>query len=288
MALPQKVAKSPTAQVKTTTLQKNSGVGLPISNTVASPNVVSLPTIRQSSQGQAHQGVLAITDRVAELVVDSKASHQRLPQMDEPSAETVSAVSGAVNSTEDGRSHLSTSSTKPASFDTKSMASENTFAMDEKESLRPDDSASVQAADEDEPFFVPPVSGRPDPQTMPDGSNSGLGRTTHEGNVVVSHAARQFPITIMANPPRFGEITPSAPPRFPQITAPTSSFPQNQNGVDSLHQYPASSMPPDEKIIEAMGTPKDRLLLLQLEEKFLAFITQSKYVLYSDRLLSSH
>jgi len=109
-----------------------------------------------------------------------------------------------------------------------------------------------------------------------------------DGPVGVGHAARRFPVTLMANPPRFGDIMPSVPPCLPQTGTAVNSFPTNQSGMDSLQQYPAGSIPPDEKIIEAMGTPKDRLLLLQLEEKFLAFIAQSKYVLDDNRTFRLH
>ena len=40
--------------------------------------------------------------------------------------------------------------TKPPSLDGKSITSGTTFALDEKESLRPDDSASVKAAEDDD------------------------------------------------------------------------------------------------------------------------------------------
>ena len=63
---------------------------------------------------------------------------------------------GSGESVEDNHSHLSSSSTKQQSFDTKSMASVTTFAMDEKESIRPDDSASVRAAEDDEAFNAAP------------------------------------------------------------------------------------------------------------------------------------
>lgn len=42
--------------------------------------------------------------------------------------------------------------TKPPSLDGKSITSGTTFALDEKESLRPDDSASVKAAEDDDTF----------------------------------------------------------------------------------------------------------------------------------------
>jgi hypothetical protein len=272
MAPPQKVAKSPTIQTKTTDLQKSCGTAPPAPNTFPSANVVPMSTNTSISQHQARDSVAVMTYGVDKLSIKGEAASQRSPT--EPSKVPVPVASA----TEDDRSHLSNSSTKPASFDTKSIASENTFALEEKESLRPDDSASVQAADEEEPFFVPPTTSRPDPQMPLEGGNPGLRRPLHDGPIPVSLAARRFPMAAMANPPRFGEIMPGAPPCFPQNVAPTNSVTANQNGVEPLQQYPAIPMPLDERLIEAMGTPKDRLLLLQLEEKFLAFITQSKYV----------
>ena len=103
----------------------------------------------------------------------------------------------------------------------------------------------------------------------------------------MSLAARRFPAGVMGNTPRFGEIVPGAPPSFPQNVSPTNLATANHNGVEPLQQYSAVPMPLDERLIEAMGTPKDRLLLLQLEEKFLAFITQSRYVSLKDRNLRS-
>lgn len=47
---------------------------------------------------------------------------------------------------------LSDLGTKPPSLDGKSITSGTTFALDEKESLRPDDSASVKAAEDDDTF----------------------------------------------------------------------------------------------------------------------------------------
>ncbi|EFW23301.1 conserved hypothetical protein [Coccidioides posadasii str. Silveira] len=132
---------------------------------------------------------------------------------------------------DDDQTHLSSSSTKPTSFDSKSMASVTTFAMDEKESLRPDDSASVQAIEEDD--FSGSASGAPNSQVGSEGS-ARLNRVNHEG-------LKTFHGDSATNPP-------------------------NER---SLHGFPNE---PDEKLLEAMRSPKDRLLILQLEEKIIAFI----------------
>jgi hypothetical protein len=275
MPPPQKVAKTPNAQAKATDLPKDSAGSSPAADISPPGNVLSASRSRSTSHGQALQDVAAITDGLAKLAAAAETP------VEHPHNDSSTVPVPVTNGSEEDRSHLSSSSTKPAtsSSDTKSMASENTFAMDEKESLRPDDSASVQAVDEDEPFFVPPTPARPDPQIPPYGGNSGLRRLLPDGAVAVGHATRRFPMTIMSNPPRFGDIMPNVPPEFLPTETADPPFPANEPGADSLQQYPAGSIPPDEKLLEAMGTPKDRLLLLQLEEKFLAFIAQSKYVL---------
>ncbi|PGH15801.1 hypothetical protein AJ79_02182 [Helicocarpus griseus UAMH5409] len=148
---------------------------------------------------------------------------------------------------EDDQTHLSNSSTKPTSFDSKSMASVTTFAMDEKESLRPDDSASVQAAEEDDAFSGP-ASGAPNSQV---GSEAGglLYRVSGQGT------SERIP-----NKPRLDN------PGFPETASP------NGQSEQSIHSFPKD---PDEKLLEAMNSPKDRLLILQLEEKIITFIKDS-------------
>lgn len=165
---------------------------------------------------------------------------------------------------EDDRTHLSNSSTKPTSFDSKSMASVTTFAMDEKDSLRPDDSASVQAADEEESLSGP-ASGAPNSLT---GSESGArGFRDH------SQRTRG---ALQSTGPGFNDgglqISGAIPP-----DSVSNNFvmpnPETFQGGRTLHGFP---LEPDEKLLEAMNSPKDRLLILQLEEKIRAFIQDSK------------
>lgn len=281
MPPPQKVVRTSNAQSKVIDLHQDHAHAPPTTTSSSSPKVAHSDTAKITNTDQVLQDVAAIADEVEKLNVKSEPSLSLAPIA--PSSEIVSVAQGI----EDGQSHLSDSSTKPASFDTKSMASENTFGMDEKESLRPDDSASVQAADEDEPFFVPPSLARPDHQMALYGGNQGSRRPLPDTVVPIGPAARRFPMAIMANPPQFGDIMPAVPMGLSPESAPINSVPENLNGVDSMQNYSASPVPPDEKLLEAMGTPKDRLLLLQLEEKFLAFLAQSKYVLRDHALLIS-
>lgn len=179
-----------------------------------------------------------------------------------------SAESG--ESLEDDQSHLSNSSTKQQSFDTKSMASVTTFAMDEKESIRPDDSASVRAVEDDE---TPNATSREasfhrDPEPVPAGPQT----SSRPNTSGVTIAVRRYHTLTLTNPPRFGDL-----PVVPVVQAEDS---RQTRLIDSGTQPTdpderASTLPiaPDEKLLDALASPKDRLPLLQLEEKFLGFIT---------------
>ncbi|OAL35544.1 hypothetical protein AYO20_05163 [Fonsecaea nubica] len=202
---------------------------------------------------------------------------EELSQLDYPATaieglslvEDASLVSGGPQSAESGesleddQSHLSNSSTKHQSFDTKSMASVTTFAMDEKESIRPDDSASVRAAEDEETSSAP---------TREDLSASNTRGTSRPNISGVTIAARRYHTLTLTNPPRFGDLP------LPIIQAETADRqPRSEGSLEQpreIHER-ASSLPlaPDEKLLDALATPKDRLPLLQLEEKFLAFIT---------------
>jgi hypothetical protein len=184
-------------------------------------------------------------------------------------------VQGGTESAEDDQSHLSSSSTKGPSFDTKSMASATTFAMDEKESLRPDDSASVQAGDEED-HSSPHGSAVTTSQHNSDVDAAPVRVQLRDGYSGINIATRRPPVGPMQNPPRFGDFP------LPSSTD-LSHLPndaQQPDPADIARPPPPDdrslSIVPDEKLLDAMGTPKDRLLLLQLEEMIIAFIAQSR------------
>ncbi|KAJ5794370.1 hypothetical protein N7457_000969 [Penicillium paradoxum] len=168
------------------------------------------------------------------------------------------------NSFEDDRTHLSTSSTKMTSFDSKSLASVTTFAMDEKDSVRPDDSASVQAIDEEES-----LSGHASGT-----ANSVAG--SEAGSRVFRDQYRDGvptrPRGILPVPPLFNGAQPVNGAIPLDAVANNFVIPANSDGIEdaqNLHGFP---LEPDEKLLEAMKSPKDRLLILQLEEKIRYFI----------------
>lgn len=172
----------------------------------------------------------------------------------------------------DDQSQLSSSSLKQQSFDTKSMASVTTFALDEKESIRPDDSASVRAADEDEPH--PGLSRNSSFQQEAEPAIQKINPKITGPSVTI--AARRYPYTTLVNPPRFGDL-PLEPLPEPQILEPTvDNAPANALVEENRARLSETSTGPDEKLLEALSSHKDRLPLLQLEEKIVAFIAAGR------------
>lgn len=171
---------------------------------------------------------------------------------------------------DDDQTHLSNSSTKPTSFDSKSMASVTTFAMDEKDSLRPDDSASVQAVDEEDSFSGP-ASGAPNSVTGSEAGARGYRDLFRESSTQKIRG-------ILGGPHRLpdGNIHISGPIP-PDSVSNNFVIPGSEDfqNLKPLHGFPDG---PDEKLLEAMNSPKDRLMLLQLEEKVRNFIQDSKFV----------
>ena len=177
---------------------------------------------------------------------------------------------GSADSCEEDQSQISSSSlNKPQSFDTKSLASVTTFAMDDKESIRPDDSASVRAVDDENP-------------------HSTLSRNSsfqHEQDQTTLRTARVFPsnVTIpgrrfptLANPPRFGNLPISPVLECTDVQMPEPALVLAQP-EDIQEIVTVVNTPPDEKLLDALASAKDRLPLLQLEEKLLSFLQHNKY-----------
>lgn len=209
----------------------------------------------------------ALTDEIRTMHINEDEIHEgseSLGDVRENGALQLNAVF------DDDQTHLSNSSTKPTSFDSKSMASVTTFAMDEKDSLRPDDSASVQAVDEEDSFSGP-ASGAPNSVT---GSEAGA-RAYRD---LFRESSTQKIRGILGGPHHLpdGNIHITGP--IPSDSVSNSflvSNPEDFQNMKPLHGFPDG---PDEKLLEAMDSPKDRLMLLQLEEKVRNFIQDSKFV----------
>ncbi|KAF9887485.1 hypothetical protein FE257_010202 [Aspergillus nanangensis] len=205
-------------------------------------------------------------DRLARAVQDVHIVGKKALESPELSSE--SHENGALKretSFEDDRTHLSNSSTKPTSFDSKSMASVTTFAMDEKDSLRPDDSASVQAIDEEE-CLSGPASGAPNSLTGSESGARGL-RDLQRARSTLQNTGPMFNDGVQQDN---GVMMPDSISNNYGI--PAHDVFQNGQPI-TMHPFP---LEPDEKLLEAMKSPKDRLLILQLEEKVRHFIQNSK------------
>jgi hypothetical protein len=152
-------------------------------------------------------------------------------------------------------------------FDSKSLASVTTFAMDEKDSVRPDDSASVQAIDEEESFSGP-ASGAPNSVT---GSEAGgrAFRDFRDGSLLRPRGVLPVPGPLFNGTNQ--RLTGTLPPD--SVSNNFVIAPESLQDGQNLHGFPLEA---DEKLLEAMKSPKDRLLILQLEEKIRYFIRESE------------
>ena len=158
--------------------------------------------------------------------------------------------------------------TKPPSLDGKSVTSGTTFALDEKESLRPDDSASVKAAEDDDTF-------------------SGRGSIVAGSRIGSEAAARAYRAQFYEAPDRL-TVQPMQERQNQGVNTPQSGSSGQQN-TDEQKPKPlvgAIGTPdafnlfyrqtPDEKLLEALESPKDRIFLLRLEQDVIEFVKDSK------------
>ena len=158
--------------------------------------------------------------------------------------------------------------TKPPSLDGKSITSGTTFALDEKESLRPDDSASVKAAEDDDTF-------------------SGRGSIVAGSRIGSEAAGRAYRAQFYEAPDR-RSMQPMQERQNQGISTPHSGS-SGQQTTDDGKPKPligATGAPeafslfyrqtPDEKLLEALESPKDRIFLLRLEQDVIEFVKDSK------------
>ncbi|PVI07779.1 hypothetical protein DM02DRAFT_231980 [Periconia macrospinosa] len=179
------------------------------------------------------------------------------------------------SATEDSTTQLSSSdgSAKPPSIDGKSVASGTTFALDEKESIRPDDSASLRAVEEEDVTSTP--------ESNPAGSRAGSDSEAR------AFRAQLHEIAVMGPQPQRGIV----PVRFPNpnTNGPPALYDPSQpsNGLGRpmsqplVNGMPTGAVPqnmpthPDEKLIEALQSPRDRLFVVKIEQDFIDFIKDS-------------
>lgn len=178
---------------------------------------------------------------------------------------------------DDDRTHLSTSSTKMTNFDSKSLASVTTFAMDEKDSVRPDDSASVQAIDEEESLSGL-ASGAPNSVTGSEAGGRGYRDQFRDGSGQRARGILTVPNLYNGGIQRAVGTIPSDSVSNNFVVPANPGCLQDDQ---ALHGFP---LEPDEKLLEAMKSPKDRLLILQLEDRIRCFIQDDRYSNYHPAL----
>jgi hypothetical protein len=158
--------------------------------------------------------------------------------------------------------------TKPPSLDGKSITSGTTFALDEKESLRPDDSASVKAAEDDDTF-----SGR---GSIVAGSRIGSEAAARAYRAQLYDASDRRNMLSLQEPQIQGAITPQSGSSGQQIA--DDGKPKQLVGAgevpDAFNLFYRQT--PDEKLLEALDSPKDRIFLLRLEQDVIDFVKDSK------------
>ena len=235
------------------------------------PNLPSIPDVKKTVGPNEARAQQDLHESVSRLNIDGPPASKTLNE------QAKSNIKRAGLRLDDEQTHLSSSSTKAPSLDGKSTTSVTTFAMDEKESLRPDDSASAKAA-EDEDSVSGPASGAPNSRV---GSESG-GRAFRDQFVAVevtenmgSGFHRPHPLSRKIIEGIQEETLPSSQ---------TSMGPVNHTQASSARPDTAAPVPPpielfyrdpDEKLFQALESPKDRLFLLRLEEEIINFIKSS-------------
>jgi hypothetical protein len=162
--------------------------------------------------------------------------------------------------------------TKPPSLDGKSITSGTTFALDEKESLRPDDSASVKAAAEDDDALS--IRG----SLLAGGSRMGSDVAARMHRIqlgdmplrtITTHGLSNVHLQGVATPQSgSSDKQPTDDAKLPLVESNAAQDGLNGNGFYRQN--------PDDKLLEAMQSPKDRFFLLKLESQVIEFVQDSK------------
>ncbi|KAI2639995.1 hypothetical protein GGS21DRAFT_390703 [Xylaria nigripes] len=179
--------------------------------------------------------------------------------------DSVASMSDDVSQRADSNSEMGT---KAPSLDGKSITSGTTFALDEKESLRPDDSASVKAAAEDDEAFSVRSS------LLATSRISSENARMHRLRIGDMPEKRIVPILLPETQdqgiatPQSGASSQQPPPEQPQALGAAAS---SSDAFKSMY-----GQNPDEKLLEAMKSHKDRLFLLRLEQDVINFVQSSK------------
>ncbi|KAG8622820.1 hypothetical protein KVT40_009331 [Elsinoe batatas] len=234
-----------------------------------SPKVPDLPksddVAKAMDQNESGLDMDKFTPRQTKSALASTfTSAQPLTAMHALTADGMLKNSGAEPVSEENVEKIPSMRPPPSSisFDAKSTTSGTTFPLDEKESLRPDDSASVQAGEEDDGRGSTQPSSRI-------GSDSGARAFSEQLREIsiMGPASRQPAPLVRMN-------STSAPNPGVLYTPSPIPIPDALNGVPAtLGRDPNSlSFPPDEKLIEALSSVRDRVWVLKLEQDITDFV----------------
>ncbi|KAJ4378211.1 hypothetical protein N0V86_005911 [Didymella sp. IMI 355093] len=247
------------------------------------PAPVEVPQVPSEKKGDELQNGTAgnSVDRTGQWTATAQESAAPSSDVKQDLPERPRSIALAkVSAAEDSSTQLSSSdgSGKPPSIDGKSVASATTFALDEKESLRPDDSASLRAVEEED-VTSPPDSVVNDSRQ---GSDNGAARAfrdqLHEIAVMNPQSHRGVP------PGRFPNLPPGPHMLYDPNQALNGGRPMSQpvgNGMPTMSGVPNLPSAPDEKLIEALQSPRDRLFVVKIEQDFIDFIKDSRESEYS-------
>ncbi|KAK0336301.1 hypothetical protein LTR02_006792 [Friedmanniomyces endolithicus] len=239
--------------------------------------------IPSSGPGPQHQAVQSRTSaqslspQVKEPGMQNNRPEVRVHNVDGAAPEkggacATSGMLAPTTSADDSTTQLSTSSgsAKPPSLDDKSVASGTTFALDEKESLRPDDSASVNAVEDDETFLAP--------SSVPSDSQNNVEFGVRAFRDQLREISAMEPSRHGVTPQPYGPPTPVAkgvlyvPPAAPGVGV----VPQPAGTTGAV--VDVSGFPPDPKLLEALDSPRDRLMVMKLQTDIVDFIIDAKEV----------
>nr|POE85522.1 r3h domain-containing protein 2 [Quercus suber] len=159
----------------------------------------------------------------------------------------------------------SSGSVKPSSLDGKSITSGTTFALDEKESLRPDDSASLKAADDEDNFPAPSAESNGTRFNCENGSRA-FNEQLHEIDSLEPARPCTTPQRMVPGLNASRGIL-YVPPPGPGI----GHVPTSRDEADRPVEFA-----PDPKLLEALESPRDRIWVLKLEQDIFDFVKDPK------------
>ncbi|KAL7793542.1 hypothetical protein V8C37DRAFT_99301 [Trichoderma ceciliae] len=200
---------------------------------------------------------LSLGANVPSLVVDGSNSSAAAR-----SRAVFSRASGSDDSQKaDSSSELGT---KPPSLDGKSITSGTTFALDEKESLRPDDSASVKAAAEDDDSFS--IRG-----SLIAGSRMSSDLAARARGIQLGDMPDRRLAQPVVGAHGHGILTPQSTSSEQPVQNPLRSTSGSSDALNVIYRQA-----PDDKLLEALAAPRDKLFLLRLEKDVIDFVQDSK------------